>query len=195
MMSARPDMSDFLIHFTSGATVEDGFSRFCDIVAECRLTAGCGMIRGTYPCVCLSEAPLPLPNGLVNPSFYSRYQPFGILFSKTWVFAQGGRPVIYQPDSEYDLLPPKLRWRHVRYEPPSVDFTWEREWRVHCSELPFDPGVATLVLPSEEYVDRMIANHSATQAAYWYQYADLVGLPELREYREDFPWMIATLGG
>ena len=27
-------------------------------------------------------------------------------------------------------IPAEERWRHVRYEPPQVDFTHEREWRV-----------------------------------------------------------------
>jgi hypothetical protein len=152
------------------------------------------MIRGAYQCVCFSEAPLPLPNGFVNPSFYSRYKPFGLLFEKQWVFEQSGRPVIYQSSAEFDLLPKDLRWRHVTYEPPSIDFTWEREWRMHCRELPFDPGVATLVLPSEEYLRALIADHEAGQDAKWYAYSEILDEDELRLYREDFPWRITYLG-
>ncbi len=193
LVSVRPDMSDSLIHFTSGDTLDEAFDRFRTIVSECRLKGGRRMIRGGYACVCLSEAPLPLPNALVNPDSYSKYSPFGVLFRKQWVFEQGGRPVIYQRDAEFELLPDELRWRHVCYDPPRVDFTWEREWRVCCAELPFDPGVATLVLPSEEWVGDLIADHEKTEDAKWYPYSEVLDQEQLQQYREDFPWTITYL--
>ena len=188
-------MTNYLVHFTSGDSLADAFDRFLTIVAECRLLGGCGMIRGSHLCVCLSEAPLPLPNGLVNPDYYSRYSPFGLLFTKQWVFEQGGRPVIYQTGAEYDLLPEGLRWLHVRYEPPVVDFTWEREWRVNCAELSFDPGVAALVLPSRDWVDQLIEDHDEREVAKCYWYAEALGLAEDEawQYREGFPWRVIYL--
>jgi hypothetical protein len=51
---------------------------------------------------------------------------FGLMFEKNWIFDRGGRPVIYQPESELDLLPENLRWRDVRFEPTGdkvIDFT------------------------------------------------------------------------
>ena len=62
------------------------------------------------------------------------------MFEKNWLFKRGGRPVIYQPESDFDLLPEDLRWRHVRFELTEekvVDWTWEREWRVCCDDLAF----------------------------------------------------------
>jgi hypothetical protein len=194
-VSARPDMCDYLIHFTRGGPAADAFDRFRAVVSECRLEGSSGKVRGAYPCVCFSEAPLPLPDGLVNPESYSRYSPFGVLFEKQWIFDQGGRPVIYQPDAEYDLLPDERKWRHVRYEPPSVDFTWEREWRVQCTELSFDPGIACLVLPSEDYVDALVADHEESQDAKWYPYSTVLDQEQLEQYREDFPWRIISLDG
>jgi len=194
-MGARPDMTDSLIHFTSGDSPDNAFNCLRTIVAESRLIGGTGMIRGSHRCACFSEAPLPLSSGLVNPDSYSRYSPFGLLFKKQWIFEQGGRPVIYQPDSEHDLLPEELKWRHVRYEPPAVDFTWEREWRVHCPELYFDPSVACLVLPSEDYVDALLADHDERQEAKWYRYSEVFDQEELMRYREDFPWRVIYLGG
>jgi len=32
-------------------------------------------------------------------------------------FSKGGRPVIYQPTEEYDVLPEKLKWHHQIYDP------------------------------------------------------------------------------
>jgi hypothetical protein len=193
-MDARPDMTDSLIHFTSGTSLDSAFDCFRKIVSECCLIGGNGMIRGSHQCVCFSEAPLPLRSGLVNPNSYSRYRPFGLLFKKQWIFEQGGRPVIYQPDVEYDVLPEELKWRHVCHEPPTVDFTWEREWRVHCPEVCFDPGVACLVLPSEDYLGALIADHERYQDAKWYQYSEVLEEEELMQYREDFPWRIVYLG-
>lgn len=193
-LGARQDMSDSLIHFTRGDALDDAFERFRTIVSECRLIGGTGMIRGGFSCVCLSEAPLPLSNGLVNESYYSKYSPFGVMFKKQWVFAQGGRPVIYQPAHEYLLLPEAMRWRHVTYEPPNVDFTWEREWRMCCPELDFDPGVASLILPSGDYLERLISDHEDQQDAYWYQYSEILSQEELMWYRDDFPWRIVYIG-
>jgi hypothetical protein len=76
------------------------------------------------------------------------------MVSKLWLFQQGGRPVIYQPDGEYDLLPEVLRYRHVRYEPDQVDFTWEREWRIQTKTLPLDLQQTTFVVPSRAWEDR-----------------------------------------
>lgn len=134
IMSARPDLSNKLIHFTRGETYDGAFARLRAIMADCRLIGGIRMIRGGYTCVCFTEAPLPaLARGFVNTTLFSRYSPFGIMFDKTWVYARGGRPVIYQPESDFNALPEDMRWRHVRYEPIAdnpIDFSWEREWRI-----------------------------------------------------------------
>ena len=87
----------------------------------------------------------------------SRYQPFGVMLDKAWLFAQGGRPVIYQSADEYEGLPPALHYRHVRYEPSNaidkvVDFTWEREWRIP-GDLVLPPEKVTVVVPSRQFVD------------------------------------------
>ena len=81
------------------------------------------------------------------------------MLSKLWLYEQGGRPVIYQPDSDYDLLPDSLRYRHVRYEPPDVDFTWEREWRFPGSELDLEPAALTAIVPNRQWVDNVKEAH------------------------------------
>jgi len=159
MISSRRDISDWLIHFTKGDSHEEAFQRLCSIVRERRILGTSERIKGGYQCVCFSEAPLTsLQDGLVNPDAYSRYSPFGIIFGKRSIFAQGGRPVIYQTDEEFSQLPEGLRWKHVRYEPnrePPCDFTWEREWRVQCSYLPIDPSYAGIVVPSVGWAQKM----------------------------------------
>ena len=112
--------------------------------------------------MCFSEAPLsvltqsfaqPAPAGM-------RYAPFGVIVAKSWLFERGGRPVIYQAEAEYEALPEALRYRHVRYEPSlSIDFTWEREWRIHTPQLDLVPEQTTFVVPTRQWVRRFHQEH------------------------------------
>lgn len=133
----------------------------------------------------------------INEDGYSRYTPFGILFDKTWVFAQGGRPVIYQPEAEYDLLPEALRWRHMRYEiggAERVDFTWEREWRLHVDELHFDPSNAVVIVPNAEWEQRLRIAFDDQQDWQVAAYTQILDETIAEAYREDYPWRVACLG-
>lgn len=195
MAGIRFDISDHIVHFTSDGSTELAFERLRTIVSDGRLIGGSSMIRGGYCCVCFSEAPLAsLGHGLVNPSAYSRYSPFGIMFEKSWLFAYGGRPAIYESDAEFDALPESHRWRHVRYEPDEVDFTWEREWRIRCSELCFAPNDACLVVPNKEWAHRLIADHDVDETFKVLQYSQIMDQFLAEQYRDDFPWRIAYLG-
>src|SRR5260370_2543510 len=135
-MATRFDISEKLIHFTSGVSPDDAFGRLLAIIGERRLTAGNRMIRGGYRCVCFTEAPLEaFTDAFVRRVPFTRYSQFGLMFEKSWVYHCGGRPVIYQPESDFSLLPEEQRWRHVRFEltgEQAIDFTWERECPTHC---------------------------------------------------------------
>jgi hypothetical protein len=157
-MPPRDDLSDLLVHLTR--VTERGVPQFqaatetlVRIMNDQALRGGTGYIKGNYKCVCFSEAPLAkLSLMLANGDASSRYSPFGVMVKKIWLFGQGGRPVIYQPDSEFEILPDELRYRHVRYKPPQVDFTREREWRIKTDWLPLDPFAATLVAPTRDWL-------------------------------------------
>ena len=197
-MSTRPDISNKLVHFTSGENDEEAFQRLRSIVTQRRLIGTGEKIKGGYRCVCFSEAPLAsLKDGLVNPDAYSRYSPFGILFQKRPIFGQGGRPVIYQTDEEYDLLPDELKWRHVRCEPDRdnkpIDFTWEREWRIQCDYLSFEPSVAGIVVPDDTWAQRLINEHEAEQDFKVLQYAQIMEEDLAQQYHEEFGWRIYRL--
>jgi hypothetical protein len=163
----RTDVSNSLIHFTKGESKEDAFIRLKKIIREQTLIGGDSLIKGRFPCVCFSEAPLPnLKDGLINPSCYSRYSPFGILVAKEWLFERGGRPVIYESEEEYYSLPDSHKWRHVLYDlcrNPPVDFSWEREWRIQCEYLHFEKNEALIVLPDESWANRLIEEHESDQ--------------------------------
>lgn len=124
------------------------------IIEEGAVFGSSRWIKGGYHCICFTEAPIS-----ELPAFFSlirkfsethrpRYTPYGIAMTKETLFSKGGRPVIYQPDAEYDDLPESLRWRHVRYEPPDIDFTWEREWRIRTDKLVITPEDALVIVPT-----------------------------------------------
>ena len=190
-------MSPYLIHFTSGESNQQAFETLQKIIGERRLLAGSRMTKGQHPCVCFSEAPIGLlDGGLVNERAYSRYRPFGILFSKSWIFAMGGRPVIYESDEEYYSLPASHQWRHVLYRPDSeepVDFTWEREWRVQCEYLDFAPETGSIVVPNEEWANHLVQEHEKEQDYRVMQYSiifdDVIG----EAYREQWQWRVYPL--
>ena len=199
----RPDVSDKLIHFTSGRDEASAFRNLCSIIDDQAIRGGFGKIRGGYQCVCFTEAPLAaLARGLVNLSDYSKYQPFGVMYDKTHVFAQGGRPVIYQSEPEYLDLPEGMRWRHMRYEPIAIppaekttDFTWEREWRVQCELFSAAPHVAALLLPTFAWANQLLQLYDERQDLVVAEYAQVMDTLLAEQYREMFPWRIFVLEG
>ena len=141
-----------LFHFTreiinsplGGDSAMTAYNRLNKILSDGHLKGGTGYIKGGHQCVCFSEAPVGELAALfsavnsVSPEAV-RYRPYGISVRKDWLFSQGGRPVIYRPDNEYENLPVTHNWRHAAYSPPNIDFSWEREWRVHTPQLAISP--------------------------------------------------------
>jgi len=192
---SRQDISEFLIHFTKDINLECAFRRLQNIVRDQILIAGDRFIKGGYKCVCFSEAPLSsLTNGLVSPKYYSAYSPFGILVSKTWLYQQGGRPVIYQTDNEFYLLSENVQWKHVRYEPPTVDFSWEREWRIRTDSLKFSSQTASIVVPNSYWADRLIGDHENEQEYNVWQYSTIFDNDIAQSFYKPFSWNIINLG-
>lgn len=194
--SNRSDLSPHLIHFTKGVESFDAFEMLIRILTEKKLRASTGFVKGCIPCVSFTEAPFGvLSEGFRNTSGTTRYSGFGFRFSKHHIFSLGGRPVIYQPDTEYKLLPPALRWRHVRFEPlaePPVDWSWEREWRLACDTLPFSEREIEVVVPDDAAAERfrMRIEHDSFQNAWAWE----VVLGEIAwMYHGPNPWRILRL--
>jgi hypothetical protein len=102
-----------------------------------------------------------------------------VTISKKWAFAAGARPVIYQRDSDYSLLPDELHWRHVRYEPdldPPIDFSWEREWRIRTDSLQLVPSEFTVLVPDKAWADALLREHVSREE--WRIYGDVVAYGE-----------------
>jgi hypothetical protein len=91
-----------------------------------------------------------------------RYKPFGVMVDKEWLYAKGGRPVIYQTGAEFDMLPDEFKYRHVRYEPDiNIDHTWEREWRIREEVLNLELDRTTFVVPTREWEMHFLEQHEA----------------------------------
>jgi hypothetical protein len=115
----RDDLSSRLVHLIRGDSIEEAVKKFESILEERMLRGGTGFIRGGYRCVCFTETPISkLGYVLSSPDLAEmRYRPFGIMLEKRYVFDLGGRPAIYQPDSDYEKLPEELRYQSTEVKP------------------------------------------------------------------------------
>jgi hypothetical protein len=153
----RDDVSDKLVHLTKGTGSdaakhrEEAAAILVNILDQRKLVGGTGFIKGSHKCVCFSEAPIgKLAHILAikeNEKF--KYQPYGIIVGKRWLFEKEGRPVIYGPDADYAILPDTMKHRHVRFDlgKQDIDYTWQREWRIKTDTLQIAPPDVTVVVP------------------------------------------------
>ncbi len=162
----RFDISNSLIHLTrdkNGYTSENIFDK---IVHERKLIGSKENIRGKFNCICFSETPINAIGQIIaqNDNKF-HYGAFGFLFRKNFLFEKGARPVYYQPDSDFKLLPEELKYRHVNFEIEKVDWTWEREWRLKSDELILDPQSVTLIVQDrckiEEYKEKLNSENTS----------------------------------
>ena len=104
-----------------------------------------------------------------------------------------GRPVIYGPELEFHTLSEGHRWRHMRYEPPDVDFGWEREWRIKCASLAFDRTTASIVVQDDAWAQQLVRLHEHEQECRAMQYSMILDDTLIRLYYEPFRWNIIRL--
>ena len=173
---ARRDLGSLAIHWTKAAGGGGGFFRKApprlkadavlgQILTDGALRGGDGHIKGRHICVCFTEAPLVemvsvfASIALAGNADALQYEPYGIGVSKEWLFQLGGRPVIYQPAHEYEQLPEGVRWRHVSFDPPGIDFTWEREWRIPAKNVNLDAAQTWVFVPSQIIADHFVEKY------------------------------------
>jgi hypothetical protein len=160
----RDDISEKLVHLTKGTGSDakehrkEALKTLGQILLEKKLRGGTGFIKGSHNCVCFSEAPISKLSQILATSKDGtfKYQPYGVIVDKRWLYKKGGRPAIYGPDLDYNKLPEEMRYRHVRFylsEESTIDHTWEREWRIKTDELLISPEEVTIVVPDRKAKD------------------------------------------
>ncbi|MEO6228498.1 MAG: hypothetical protein ABJB11_23310 [Ferruginibacter sp.] len=158
----RADFTNTLIHLTRDKAEQSAADTFHKIVEEKSLNGSTENIRGKSKCICFSETPISAIGQIVSQNHQGfRYGAFGFMFSKKYLFNKGARPVIYQPDTDFSILPESLQYRHVRFEIDKVDWTWEREWRMKIDLLLLEPEHVTLIVPNREIVEQFKTKNSS----------------------------------
>jgi hypothetical protein len=146
-----------------------------------------GGLKGTsgwsygQTCVCFTEAPIQEFNSIfslveiaASEKERPRYEPYGIGVSKKWLFAQGGRPVIYEHPDNFPSFPEKEKYRFVPYDPTKgIDFTWEREWRIKTGYLRLDPRETLVVVPTSEEAFNLVYEFADLEPDDWDEEAGL----------------------
>jgi hypothetical protein len=158
--SRRPDISEGLLHLTKAKGTKPAFDVLQQILTSGKINGSgrAGFVKGQHKAVCFSEAPMSaIPHLIAKCKERSSNKPkesystYGLAISKTSIYELGGRPVIYLPDTEAEWIPANEKWRQVRFEPPKVDWSHEREWRLPGSlDLLKVKGLYVLVSTSTE---------------------------------------------
>lgn len=179
-LAERSDLSSHVVHLTRDAGAQNALSVLLKILNDCVIQGSdttSGFICGTRKAVCFQDAPLA---GVCQNVFYeqkyreankgckTRYLAVGLAFPKTYVYAKGGRPVVYDKTAVAKrYLPEDQHWRIVNYDLDDlaniIDWTHEREWRVP-DEFPFELEQATVLL-TNEWVYRHFVKQDAASGA------------------------------
>lgn len=166
------DMSDYLVHFSSGPDKTSAYKAMMGILHSRQIKAinPFGFAKKSAPnkdtqkCVCLSETPLHLLERISE-----KRGPYGIGFSKSFIAHRGGNPILYAlqgspllnsfenlliialeksddfADEFWEIAPfidKVISNKSIKYE-----FEWEREWR-HRGNLSFKTNdVSFLIIP------------------------------------------------
>lgn len=165
-MAKRNDYSGFLYHWIkanpfmkdNNRDYDAAFEVLIKIINDGVIRAGITIEIGGHECICFTES----TKYTINEDT-SKYQPFGFQLSKRSVFSAGGRPVIYSPIADKQLIDESIHWRFMPFDldaksekaPYGIDFTWEREWRLNEPELPLD-DVERIYVPNEQYKKLLI---------------------------------------
>lgn len=153
----RRDFGNLLFHFTHSSNKESASAVLRKILYEGRLKGSSVWSHGQN-CVCFTEAPIQELNSIfslveiaASKKERPRYEPYGIGVSKRWLFAKGGRPVIYDHPDTFALFTEDQKYRFIPYDPVrGIDFTWEREWRIKVDHLELYPRETLVIVPTSE---------------------------------------------
>lgn len=175
-IAERSDITSYLIHLTKPLQDNENDLKVQEVLLKiikekrlCGSTTEKGFIVGKRKAVCLQETPLySLTQNIFfeqklrenNKSAKVRYLGFGLLFEKTFIYNNNGRPVIYDKTSEAKgYLPENQWWRIVNFdlsnEDNIIDWSHEREWRVP-EELKFELKDISIIVPNKESFKKIV---------------------------------------
>lgn len=143
-----PDVGDYLIHFTgrTGTHYEipedirplDPAARLAQILYQGTIRAVATFGTGGRPVVAFTESSQASVRRLISEQ---RYLPWGLGFSKQFIFNQEGGPVLYVRGDEWEAaeaaLPDPLRARMVRFWPGAA---WDEGDPISFDGVPYLPG-------------------------------------------------------
>ncbi|WP_454785103.1 hypothetical protein [Legionella sp. WA2024007413] len=176
MKRNRPDLSELVFHWckSKSQNFNEAFQSLLDIIKDKKIAGNSTNVKGGWRVVCFTEAPLKAVTSLSH----GPYLPFGIAIDKKLLFSQGGRPVIYQPKADYELLADEIKWKHMSYDPREenfCDFTWEREWRIKADYFELNEDDITIVVPNQEWEHKLEHLYTINQVEEYYLYETLMG--------------------
>ena len=156
---SRPDLSPYLIHFTSGND-DEAFESLVSILETKTIQ------QSNYKCYgqhisCYTETPIQsiqTAGGFVNWTNYTNYSQFGILLRKEDLYNLDTRPVFNCAEKFHEDFPKHLKWRCKKFEPKftdkSTDFAWEREWR-KIGDLDLRQINYEVIVPNETWGNKL----------------------------------------
>ena len=180
----RRDLGDLLFHFTRGDepvikkvsnfrlnTATTAANRLSSILRQGALRGSSHWTYGLNT-ICFTEAPIQEFNAIFELASIAserklrpRYEPYGVAVSKSWLYARGGRPVIYEAPSQLENFPPSLLYRFCPYDPlKNIDFTWEREWRIQADLLTLEPVHTLVIVPTAAEAFEIVQLHANPSA-------------------------------
>lgn len=134
----RPDLWNNVVHITGRERTDRRLAaeiramspakRLEGILREGKILARRGY-GAPLPVACFTET---TPVGLERLFDEQRFESWGVVFSKEFVYDQGGAPVHYVRSDEWDdyqKLSASLRARAVEIRRGQSEWLWEREWR------------------------------------------------------------------
>jgi hypothetical protein len=176
----HPDFNEVVVHFTGRRCAGEEASRRLLQVVEA------GSIIATIPygsdlgAACFTESTVRGVSWLIAQN---HFVPYGIAFTKTFLFANGGAPAIVVRGDEWGHirnLPPELRARTIRLWPGAIpepgevlpphlltrsEWLGEREWRVPAETgmpaIRFETDdIAFLIVPHARWIESNVRSLS-----------------------------------
>jgi len=168
--NARPDLTPYLLHLTKNTKAINKRSALDNLVSILKSgkivgskPRGGGFIKGERKATCFMDVPFASLKYVLTPENSDpqrpRYEPYGIVVTKSYAYKKGCRPVLYLSNAETEAMgiPKSDLWRVVRFEVSKkgwISWLHEREWR--CPEdFELEPGIRALLVKYSSEAEKL----------------------------------------